>query len=283
MTTMTKRKADSINAATAVPTEQPTKKTRRMKVLSTSKLTEQQCQIYETNKRDSPLLRLPPEVRNRIWSFLLGEKIIHIHGSKRSKDKRRFVHSICKTPERDEEPASIPNHGVYLAHHINCYVPNPGEILPTVSSVLAVLTSCRQIHQEAALLPYKLNTFECVKLEVLGPFLQALVPAQAHAIEMLTISDMSAYSTATFKKLAKTKLRGLRKIRVYVRFHGEAVPAEHDVDPVAQTIMQLRVPALSSASVLTFWWKRGDESSITEDEPRAWAQRVEQALLSSQD
>ncbi|KAK5712222.1 hypothetical protein LTR17_018035 [Elasticomyces elasticus] len=280
---MTKRKADSTNAATAVPTEQPTKKTRRMKVLSTSKLTEQQCQIYETNKCDSPLLRLPPEVRNRIWSLLLGDKIIHIHGSKGSKDQRRFIHSICKTPERDEKPASIPNHGVYLPHHINCYVPDPGETLPTAASALAVLIACRQIHQEAALLPYKLNTFECAKLEVLGPFLQALVPAQAHAIEMLTISDISAYSTATFKKLVKTRLRGLRKIRVYVRFHGEAVPAEHDVDPVAQSIMQLKGPALSSASVLTFRWKRGDDSSIDREEPRAWAQRVEHALLTTHD
>ncbi|KAK3654420.1 hypothetical protein LTR56_004050 [Elasticomyces elasticus] len=97
---MTKRTADRAAAGLATtPTpevleqDRPKKKSRRMKVLSTPKLSAQQKQIYESNRSNSPLLRLAPEIRNRIFSILLGEKTIHI-SSYTTKGSPVVMHSI---------------------------------------------------------------------------------------------------------------------------------------------------------------------------------------------
>ncbi|KAK3612709.1 hypothetical protein LTR22_028502, partial [Elasticomyces elasticus] len=51
---------------------------------------------------------------------------------------------------------------------------------------LGVLSVCRQIHQEAALLPYQENTF-VVAISALRDFLFSLMPAQSNAITSLVL------------------------------------------------------------------------------------------------
>ncbi|KAK4892266.1 hypothetical protein LTR27_009275 [Elasticomyces elasticus] len=307
---MTKRTADRAAAGSAttpaaevVDQDRPKKKSRRMKVLSTSKLSAQQKQIYETNASDSPLLRLAPEIRNRIFSILLGEKTIHIR-SHTTKGSHVVMHSICKIPGHSEEMANkITRHNAlsgaaenfdrYEQLHSHCISRAPLVPNETMAAVLPVLRTCRQIHQEAALLPYQLNNFMCPSTERLSPFLQTLVPAQAHAIENLTLSDTSTHNTLSFQKLAKTKLRGLKQLSCFVDFSyyclvrfSRTEPGK--IDSITLSLLQFKSPALVTVSVLPYQngdirsWRDSSGASptpITRESMRTWALGVEAALL----
>ncbi|KAK5703762.1 hypothetical protein LTR97_002775 [Elasticomyces elasticus] len=303
---MTKRTAEraataSSMAPAVVEQDRPKKKSRRMKVLSTSKLSAQQKQIYESNASNSPLLRLAPEIRNRIFSILLGGKTIHVR-SYTSKGSHIVIHSVCKIPGHSEETANtITRHNALLgaAEHFDKYEPlhsdcvsfhAPRLPLETMASMLPVLLSCRQIHQEAALLPYQLNNFMCPSMEWLGSFLQTLVPAQAHAIEDLTFSNTSTHHTQTFQKLAKTKLRGLKRLTCFVDFSHYTLywgPVGPDkIDPITLSLLQFKSPALVTVSVLPYKndnsirsWRDSDPAPITRESMRTWALGVEAALL----
>ncbi|KAK5741471.1 hypothetical protein LTR17_003906 [Elasticomyces elasticus] len=164
---MTKRTADRAAAAASatvpapavVEQDRPKKKSRRMKVLSTSKLSAQQKQTYETNASESPLLRLAPEIRNRIFGILLGGKTIHVR-SYTTKGSHVVVHSICKIPGHSEEMANTITHHNALsgvAENFDKYEPlhnhcisfhAPRLALETMATVLPVLSTCRQIRKQ---------------------------------------------------------------------------------------------------------------------------------------
>ncbi|KAF2830992.1 hypothetical protein CC86DRAFT_272702, partial [Ophiobolus disseminans] len=77
----------------------------------------------ELNNQASPLLRLPSEIRNKIWHLVLGGKLI--------RDTRY----------------GIRDHSVLMLRP--CEREKPFELLRT----------CRQIYAETALLPFSANTF----------------------------------------------------------------------------------------------------------------------------
>lgn len=76
------------------------------------------------NNQKSPLLRLPPEIRSRIWEYTLGYTIVRAHVPYSRSHKPRLRTS-------SDEP------GIGMA----------------------LLRSCRQVYSEAALMPMRLNTF----------------------------------------------------------------------------------------------------------------------------
>lgn len=71
----------------------------------------------------SPLLRLPPEIRNKIWQYVLGGKLIRVEDQKGSR--------YAKFSSSPSEP----------------------------DNAMALLRTCRQVYAEAALMPLLLNTF----------------------------------------------------------------------------------------------------------------------------
>ncbi|KAK4899814.1 ATP synthase mitochondrial F1 complex assembly factor 2 [Elasticomyces elasticus] len=183
---MAKRKADQ--AMGTMPT--PKKAQRRLKMLSTYLLSTKQQTIYNRNATTSPLLKLPPEIRNRIWGFLFGGKTVHIEakyvqvtgGGRTSHLRSGVLHTVCQVPNDDEETArQITYHNgldgttqcfrTYGTRHRDCHRRGDakGATLP-----LAVLRTCRQMHQEAALLPFQLNEFSFSWIVNLAPFLQSL-------------------------------------------------------------------------------------------------------------
>ncbi|KAK5715760.1 hypothetical protein LTR17_016670 [Elasticomyces elasticus] len=297
---MTKRTAEraatasSMAAPAVVEQDRPKKKSRRMKVLSTPKL-------YESNASNSPLLRLAPEIRNRIFSILLGEKTIHV-SSHTTKGSPVVVHSICKIPGHSGQMANtIKRHNAlsgaaesfekYETSHYDCLSFHAPRVpLETMAGVLPVLQVCRQIHQEAALLPYQLNNFMCAGTEWLGPFLQTLVPAQAYAIENLTFSNISTHNTLTFQRLVKAKLRGLKHLTCFAEFSHhrlyQCVPEDtNNSDPITRSLLQLKSPTLVTASVLPYTdgddypWFGSAPAPIARESMRTWAGAVETALL----
>ncbi|KAK4545372.1 hypothetical protein LTR36_003552 [Oleoguttula mirabilis] len=233
---MAKRKAADAEAS-AAPNDQPQKKKirrRPMKVLAAKAVSTSNQDLYDANAQNSPLLRLPPEVRNRIWYFLLCDgETIHVRG--RTKQGRPVVkYSICSAVTNDEDTAMAirahngngeegdPSCDTYQARHSKCFSHLRAESTPREHRLsLSVLAVSRQIHQEAALLPYQGNTFSIDALEYLGPFLKALVPAQANAIEKMTLASDHGYRNSTFQKLLGTKLKGLRGLICFGEFyHG---------------------------------------------------------------
>ncbi|KAF3046585.1 hypothetical protein E8E12_011066 [Didymella heteroderae] len=74
--------------------------------------------------QDSPLLRLPPEIRNRIWEYTLEHSIF-----------RAIPNFGSSEPAKFESPPEEPAIGVTL------------------------FRTCRQIYSEAASMPFKLNAF----------------------------------------------------------------------------------------------------------------------------
>ncbi|KAH7399514.1 hypothetical protein BKA66DRAFT_565585 [Pyrenochaeta sp. MPI-SDFR-AT-0127] len=91
--------------------------------------------IARQNQRESPLLRLPPEIRNQIFEIVLGGRVFELEGPS------------CENPNFVER-----------SQH-----------------VLALLAVCRQIYAETSLLPFKLNTFSAWNFSKLNDCLNRMM------------------------------------------------------------------------------------------------------------
>ncbi|KAI7223785.1 hypothetical protein KC343_g3187 [Hortaea werneckii] len=105
-------------------------------------------QIQARNNRDSPFLRLPPEIRNRIYDLALGNRVIHVTTKECSKTDYgaypggrlfrrilgphnhyvKFLHVVCHEPVDAEEliyrnsmDLSQPKAPCYGSRHKDCY------------------------------------------------------------------------------------------------------------------------------------------------------------------
>ncbi|KAK4506411.1 hypothetical protein PRZ48_000141 [Zasmidium cellare] len=246
---------------------------RPSRILRTTRLTKAVHHNYDANAAHSPLLKLPPELRNRILKLVLGGRTIHIftetrtvktsrapplHSddeyepeeseSKRSAKKSQHVRkskgarkssassgdssstiipfswedgkvvmgenrakrrplqlcrSICLTHTKDEEymekikaqPEELRrrDHGRWSDRHRACY----RALQETTHDTsyrngpflnLSILAVCRQLHAEAALLPYADNTFTFTHFSDLQRFLTVLVPKQLRAVQHINMS-----------------------------------------------------------------------------------------------
>lgn len=114
-----------------------------------------------------PLLRLPSEIRTRIFKFVFTQQ------------KWPCVRSVShhhKTNAVPGQPESIHFGGyLYLTQHFNPW--------DNMSLHLQVLRVCKQIYIEAALLPYALNNFFCESPLALEEFESKLKPVQRQAIQ----------------------------------------------------------------------------------------------------
>lgn len=146
---------------------------------------------YKRNATESPLLLLPAEVRNQIYSLTLGGHTIHVFDRSRG---RASVYAICVEHEHHREMAesvgreegSRPNvYATYSLRHLGC----KRNTFPTFHTAvqLHLLRVCRQMHQEAALIPYAENklTFNCTNS--LRNFLRKVTLAQAQSIKSVTL------------------------------------------------------------------------------------------------
>ncbi|KAK0365200.1 hypothetical protein LTR91_012572 [Friedmanniomyces endolithicus] len=286
---MTKRKAESTTSGGV----EPHKRTRRMKVLSTSTRSEQQQAIYEANAVNSPLLRLPPEIRNRIWYFALGGRTIHIC-SFNLKGRHHRVYSVCQVPGIDDEFAKqIVRHNQLSGEaeifeerdkrHGACHISRAMATTEYASqSSLNVLRTCRQVHVEGALIPFKLNDFDFFDFGDVARFLQSLFQEQAHAIEAITLSCVSPRTTATLGKLVMTRLKGLRQLRCFVDVSGWGTAFRTDWSNALSRFYGL---ATISATVLpyngSFWMSLDSYHGCSREVMRAWAKEMEDGLIAA--
>ncbi|KAI6787886.1 hypothetical protein KC361_g9335 [Hortaea werneckii] len=208
------------------------------------------------NNRDSSFLRLPPEIRNRIYDLALGNRVIHIGTGTCEKAERgsyskgelfgtakaspsppfiKFVHVICDgsvDAERniwgngeDTSQAEVPSYYAYYARHSQCteHLKCAQKKRATHSLPMSLTRVWRDIHREAALIPYVNNTFAFENVAELELVIKrSLLAPQRAAIKSLQIYGHMALGPSKAPKM----LRGLQTLEVVspVLLNGEVGP-----------------------------------------------------------
>ncbi|EDU50542.1 predicted protein [Pyrenophora tritici-repentis Pt-1C-BFP] len=113
-------------------------------------------EIMRLNQKNSPFLRLPSEIRNKIYALVLGGKTIHWRlgspNEKPSYSKHRYLE--IWGPE-------------YLGKKkLSCYDHSQRQVI-RLSSLASLPAVCRQIRTEAYFLPFTLNDFEVYPADVI--------------------------------------------------------------------------------------------------------------------
>jgi hypothetical protein len=101
------------------------------------------------NRQSSPLLRLPPELRNQIYEYVLGGEIYYLLDSSGRMILIKNRYNGARRPQK------------------HCF---------------ALLETCRQLHAETASLPSSLNTFASSSLTIAN-FFSKLTTAQQEAVK----------------------------------------------------------------------------------------------------
>ncbi|KAK4556799.1 hypothetical protein LTR86_006370 [Recurvomyces mirabilis] len=173
--------------------------------------------IYNTNATASPLLRLPPELRLQIWKLVLGGHVIHL--------QPKGKHTICQSNVDDFELATslmAVNDGQpkrrpsYNDHHALCKNQHY-RTTGTLTLPLRLLQVARQIHQEAALLPYCENTFTAGPVMDLADFAACLISEHARSMRRVVIHHTLPSQPAAWLadlKILGSRLSGVQKLAV---------------------------------------------------------------------
>lgn len=173
---------------------------------------------------NSPLLsRLPPEIRQMIWSYVFGTDTLHLVTI-----KNKLRHVRCPTPNQQSElthhrhccPTTPARWRVYdgrvPGHSDRLLYPHTHERLPELvsNSNAALLRTCRAIYAETADLLYRNSTFDVDDLYTFIAFTNSVSPRALRAIRKLTVQWMPVWQP----------LAGLdHKGSIYAHTHSDAL------------------------------------------------------------
>lgn len=215
---------------------------------------------------ESPLLALPPELRTRIYHYVLGGHNIHISShmvleedlgvmntpsyrhvywdnTQRflTREQRvRFFYTLCDVPHDDDEAYKqscnprIDKNGQHLnavapyrERHATC-LKHLGPFTSGSSQdnlQLQLLRTCRQIHQEAALMLYTDNTFSFLREKDALHFLDlALHRRQKRALRSIVLFEDYIEENRYYAKAHPSKdfqnMHKLREVSIFVDDFG---------------------------------------------------------------
>jgi hypothetical protein len=163
------------------------------------------------NQQQSPLLRLPAELRNRIYELVLGGQEIRTVASKRDHDTQPFaIKSRSVTSQdintadgdvemSDDTTMTTTTNAVGFPVQDDFGEPMIEEPIPPrwtkPHHFLALTAVSRQFHMETALLPFSLNEFGGRYIYRFTSFLCSLQPHQRNAIATVRILIQDTYIT----------------------------------------------------------------------------------------
>lgn len=168
-------------------------------------------------------LDLSPEIRNIIYAFVFaGDNTIHVN-SDQTAGRTSITHSICCARQPDNSVATAYRAATedkevpcYARRHRRC-VWRGGDRNPTNLDLkldLSILLVCRQVYQEAVLMPFAANTFAFDSVPAMSDLLLYLTKEQGQSIGSITLScDVSNVPTTLV-----TKLKGLKSLTVFHEF-----------------------------------------------------------------
>ncbi|KAF1934374.1 uncharacterized protein M421DRAFT_503 [Didymella exigua CBS 183.55] len=144
----------------------------------------QELQLWSTNQSKSPFLRLPEEVRARIYAYILGGRTITI-----GYETYRRVEAV------DEAAKAVPIFryccAIYSQRNVNPFGNQP-PFVNVMYKYTPLNNICRQLYHETATLPFMLNTLAFSTHNVMFNFLyleQRLSREQRDAITSITLQN----------------------------------------------------------------------------------------------
>lgn len=199
------------------------------------------------NAKSSPFLRLPPEIRCRIYEYVLGGNTIYIVENKYAERGWPLPTrlAVCRCPgefdnvtdtwQRVPESRKANPHRTYK--HWDCI--QEDNILKTMP--LDVIRVSRQVYHEAALLPFASNKF------VLGlhrpggnskdiePFVASLIPAQVRAITHLIVDRGNLFNLCSIPYNLIPRLTGLKHLQLIIM---KQTHKPHGIPELRRTLRQ---------------------------------------------
>ncbi|KAK5164066.1 uncharacterized protein LTR77_010157 [Saxophila tyrrhenica] len=203
--------------------------------------------IEEANAA-TPLLSLPPEIRNRIYTLVLCPDTLHVAALRL--DLLPWVSYtnsvyVCKASLGDHEAARsirdserLQPYESYAERHHACRA-SWGTVQTQLGFPMALLRTCRQTHSEAALLPFEEINFTFYAPFLVHPFLEKLLPSQRKAIRSITLEATQGFNETT-KIGPEEALVGLEGLKAVTMFE------EHRL---RKPINYERVPHLDAAQL----------------------------------
>ncbi|KAF2171443.1 hypothetical protein M409DRAFT_50881 [Zasmidium cellare ATCC 36951] len=355
---------------------------RPSRILPTNRLKKDLRRRYDANASRSGLLRLPPEIRDRIVKLVLGGRTIHIfsdkrkaqksqalsydddsyepelpreehktksfhtppqkkqaaredlrvapgedswaspydlssgpvfdaeHGrgqyitksmTKRTKGEKSYELHLCRSAcvadttdedymqkiQAEGEELRRRDHTRWIERHHRCrHALHDGTHLHirayTRPLDLALLSVCRQLHAEAALLPYQENTFTSTRFSDLQRFITTLVPSQLHAIQHINICyayHQSDNSQPSIENKLRTAFRSLKSLTILLHSSGDWAFEWERVQILAD-LMQFKKLNIEAVNVYPYMTDdnllKFDFFTLTQFE--GWAKEIEEEL-----
>ena len=210
------------------------------------------------NARQSPLLRLSPEIRNRIYKLVLGGHEIHI-----SAGCETLRSSICVLTHVDAETSddsSGESRGSWLDYnlHEHCCPPSYRQRgTERIKLDVSLLQVCKQIHEEAALLPFASNTFLLQSISQLAWFSEHLLSAQRSAVTSIVLDNddlmfVPAYwrRSSQAEKARLRRLTGVKKLRFNIENYWGQSPSIKELNSgLARWLEVLPLRSIDGATV----------------------------------
>ena len=259
------------------------------------------------NSTDSPFFKLPPELRNRIYRLVLGDRPIHVRArTLRTHSKSKL--SFCKAADTGLAPAVKTNEQSSAVHvyrsklhrygppsssydqlHRACLRTSHAAAAP-ISQILDLVLVSRQIHREAALIVFASNRFRFHGVGSLEWFAESLAPCQLRALMSITVSIQSGKKAAMTRSVLKS-FSGVRSLSVAFEtgpiWHAPSAGLEYLTQEVNRHWKQRRMASFAALKkvdkvevvpVLRLWGRTPLQGFIAEG-LGSWAKEKERELL----
>lgn len=175
-------------------------------------------------------LTLPAELRTKIYTLTLGGNTIHIGGTAHQRYSEGYIDDgrccSCTAKVADEEcfakytargkalRGSLPE-DKFTKRHRDCHRYPVSRLLN-----LNILSVCKQIHEEAASIPFGENIFTLTMPFSLPPFLARLNSKQLASLRQFGVYSTESHTTWFGQVLSgydlDSFLTGFRRLRVFV-------------------------------------------------------------------
>lgn len=219
----------------------------------------------------SLLLKLPQELKNRIYGLVCGGQDVHISSEYIRGFGTQLLSSICQDP--GSQVASYERFSAVRANdhtskyerpfftHGICILAKREMGIPEVLG-RNLLLSCSQIYHEAKLLPFSSNTFFFTAPSDLNPFSKKLSPAMRRAVRSihLDIELKGEFSERQWNKTVSTvvvsKFKGLQHFSLSIRRRHTLEENPRLAYTCAQydyglaELMSCRIPSLKTVKVV---------------------------------
>jgi len=236
----------------------------------------------------SPLLRLPGELRNKIFAYAVGGHIITVtlaapHESSDDEDDLDSIRyeddDSCErlefrlaTAAQPKPPMELRELGYHSSYHIDGGALDAflqGNASTRVSSIFTVSRVCRQIYTETALLQYKTNYFHFDVPAFVDLFIKHLTPEQLHAIPTISIGDGYLIQeifgpVCSITRELRQQFTGLSKIYVVPEIM-EWTKALTPLDKLIQVARNLRLDIEENAGLWVGVFDVFDETAVLQD------------------